>query len=360
MTTRITEIDELPPLERFVRDYAEAAGGAWEEVEPQVYDLLLPEDAPERDTGGVVRIAFDPEAIPDHPGAQLATLGAPLVDGMLADAMSRGSSAELFAIGLNLYPHALADRVASSFTLAPNLSLELRRARAMHFPQALFWFEASFVSDQKEQELLCVAIDLHYGRQVRQTDRLLTPGLLSESPVEHLPEVSHQGTQRGYLLARQRAARTVAALANARRRELETRVQKQAARMQRYYDQLRAELEEQTRRGPAQDPHKRTSRLDALAREEQLRLAELHAKGTVRVKLRLLSVLLVRQPKLLITAALAAKDRRSADFELVWDPLTESVEAPPCPGCGQPGYAFSMDRSGAATCPACPPGRRQR
>jgi len=360
MSGRISVVDELPPLERFVRDYAESAGGAWDEVEPQVYDLLLPQDAPHIDAGGVVRVTFDPEAIPDHPGAQLATLGAPLVDGMLADAMSRGSFAELFAIGLNLYPHKLADRVASSFTLGPNLSLDPRRARAMHFPQALFWFEASFVSDQKEQELLCVAIDLHYGRQVRHTDRLLAPGLLAQAPVEPLPEVSHQGARRGYLLARQRAAKTVAALANARRRELETRVQKQASRMQRYYDQLRAELEDQTRRGPAQDPDKRAARLNALAREEQLRLAELQSKAALRVKLRLIAVLLVRQPKLLITAALAAKDRRSANFELVWDPLTETVEAPPCPACGQPSYALSMDRTGTVTCPACPPSQRRR
>jgi len=172
-------------------------------------------------------------------------------------------------------------------------------------------------------------------------------------PVEPLPEVSHQGARRGYLLARQRAAKTVAALANARRRELETRVQKQASRMQRYYDQLRAELEDQTRRGPAQDPDKRAARLNALAREEQLRLAELQSKAALRVKLRLIAVLLVRQQKLLITAALAAKDRRSANFELVWDPLTETVEAPPCPSCGRPGYAFDVDRLGHVVCPAC-------
>ena len=30
------------PLETFVRDYVETAGGAWDEVEPQVYDVILP------------------------------------------------------------------------------------------------------------------------------------------------------------------------------------------------------------------------------------------------------------------------------------------------------------------------------
>ena len=29
-------------LEDLLRDYVESSGGAWDEVEPQVYDLLLP------------------------------------------------------------------------------------------------------------------------------------------------------------------------------------------------------------------------------------------------------------------------------------------------------------------------------
>ena len=56
-------------LEDFLRDYVETVGGAWDEVEPQVYDLLLPAET----AGGVVRVTFDPEALPEHPGAQLAS-----------------------------------------------------------------------------------------------------------------------------------------------------------------------------------------------------------------------------------------------------------------------------------------------
>src|SRR5881227_3729468 len=33
---------EPTPLETFVRDYVETAGGVWDEVEPEVYDILLP------------------------------------------------------------------------------------------------------------------------------------------------------------------------------------------------------------------------------------------------------------------------------------------------------------------------------
>src|SRR5438094_1063483 len=102
------------PLEVFVRDYVETTGGAWDEVEPQVYDVLLPAEAAEQplDVGGreILRIAFDPEALPEHPGAQLASFGTPLIDRLLADAVQRGRSAQFYLIGLNLAPHDLARR----------------------------------------------------------------------------------------------------------------------------------------------------------------------------------------------------------------------------------------------------------
>ena len=77
------------PLEQFLRDYAEATGGMWDEVEPQVYDLMLPFDDGQESVD-IVRVAFDPEAIPEHPGAQLASYGTPLIDRLLGDAVERG------------------------------------------------------------------------------------------------------------------------------------------------------------------------------------------------------------------------------------------------------------------------------
>src|SRR5665213_1853411 len=39
MVSRIEQ--DISPLEQFVRDYVEARNGVWDEVEPQVYDLLI-------------------------------------------------------------------------------------------------------------------------------------------------------------------------------------------------------------------------------------------------------------------------------------------------------------------------------
>src|SRR4051794_573674 len=337
------------PLEGFLRDYAEVVGGMWDEVEPQVYDLMLPAE------GEIVRIAFDPEAVPEHPGAQLASYGTPLVNRLLDDAVARGRHAELFLIGLNLAPQGLEGRVRRAVTLPGGLEPRLGRVRPLHFPQAVFWFEATFVSDQKEQDLLPVAIDLHHARQARHLERLLDRSHFAEEPWTPLPEAPHAALTTAYPIARDRVVRTVAALANTRSRELAERLERQVERMRRYYADLRAEVDEQARKagGRGEDPAKFTARREALEREEQLRIAELRQKSTLKVHLRLINLLVIHQPKLLLTAAVAGTGGPTDSLELVWDPLIDGLEAVPCPSCGHPTFAFELNRQKRLVCPSC-------
>jgi hypothetical protein len=377
-------VPTISPLESFVRDYVESIGGAWDIVEPDVYDLLIPQHAGSADWDvhgrDMLRIAFDAEALPENPGAQLASFGTPLLEHWLEDAMRRGRTAELYVIGLNLAPHDLAARVRRALTLAPGLELKIERIRALDFPQALFWFQATFVSDQKEQEIVPVAIDLHYLRQTRHLEQLLDSARLAERPAAQLAEARRVSVAAAYPIAQERVLRTFMGLANVRSRELDDRTERQASRMTQYYADLRGELAEQRTRSEnrhensATDNAKFEGRLEALRREERLRIAELRQKNTLHVRLRLLNVLIVRQPKLLVRSMLvesapaaasntpprrlgstshAAATRAPAPLDLVWDPLIETLEAPPCPLCGRPSYSFTTTRSATATCSDC-------
>ena len=360
------------PLEQFVRDYVEATGGVWDEIEPQVYDVMVPAGA---DRGAdeepaLLRLAFDPEALPEHPHSQLASFGTPLVDQLLQNALQRGRCVELYLLGLNLQPHQLASRLARAVTLVDTeanghrtpasagetLTLEIERVRPLLFPQIVFWFEATFVSDQKEQELLPLAVDLHYGRQVRHLDQLLDAARLSERLSPPLPEVPGLSRVAAYRLAREQIVRTVTALANTRARELAERLERQAGRVSKYYADLADELDEQRQRAAARgdEDAKFAGRRETLERERELRIAELRQKNALSVQLRLLNLLVIRQPKLLVRAAAVAASGASVPLELVFDPLTETVEAPPCPSCGRPTFALQRRRA-TLGCAACVP-----
>lgn len=58
------------PLETFLRDFVDQCGGVWDEIEPQVYDVLLPSEAAsgELDSGDreILRITYALIRIVDH------------------------------------------------------------------------------------------------------------------------------------------------------------------------------------------------------------------------------------------------------------------------------------------------------
>lgn len=342
----------VSPLETFVRDYVEARDGVWDEIEPQVYDLLMGSE--------MLQVAFDPEALPEHPAAQLASLGSPLFDQLLSDAARRWNSARLYRIGLNLYPHGLEARARRAISLPPETTMTINRVRAMGFPQAVFWFKATFSGDQKEEEILPLGMDLHYIREVRHLDSLLAYDRLSDSPEAYLPEASHSSLPAGYRAARGHVARTVAPLANLRRREWAGRMQKQIARMSAYYAQLRLEADAQAARTTDDAGQSRAaSRREAIDREAALRISELRQKSAIQVHVALASVMVIMQPKLLIASTITSKGQNSARLDVVWDPLSETIEAVRCPTCGQPTFAFKMSRTGL-TCENCSHGRVSR
>lgn len=349
VVNRISQ-SSFSPIEQFLRDYVVARGGAWDEIEPQVYDVLLDSD--------LLQLAFDPEALPEHPQAQLAALGSPLVDRLLSDAGSRWNSATCYRNGVHLAPFNLDARLVRAIALPDGAALRLERKRAMHFPLAVFWFRATFTSDQKEDVVLPIGIDLHELREVRQLDGVLAFDRLSPDPDQALPEAPHRGSAAGYRTALAHAVRSVSPLANARRREWAGSVEKQIARMRGYYARLR----EETAVSPAgriTDPAAAEARLrdrrQSIDREEQLRIAELQRKADLRVEVKLIALLTVYQPKLLLRASVVPKSGQPLPIELVWDPQSDSIDAATCPACLQPTFQLRIGRKGLH-CPQCSAG----
>ena len=372
---------QLNPLETFLQDYADQVGGLWDLVEPQVYDLLLPEvRAPDRDGAAgpavpgdhAVRVALDPEALADHPGCQFLAFGTPLLETVLADAQRLGRHARASVVGLNTRPRDLQPHLGRTLDLPRDAILTIQDVRPQTVPIAVFWFTATFVSDEKEQQTSAVAIDLHQGRQVRHLDRLLDQAHLYEGVPEDLPRAPCMDLREAYQKARERVVRTLGAAANTKRRALEARRLRQEARMEHYYRDLRAENEQRISRALRrnQDPARGLARRVAIDREEKLRLAELRKTSALRIHLRLTNLLQVLQPKVAIEARLSLRPKarpqrivpgqaapapgRSAPVQLLWDPLVESLEAPACPRCARPTFALRLDaRADAWSCPEC-------
>ena len=346
------------PLEGFLQDHVEAVGGLWEEIEPQVYDVLWP------DEDESVRMTLDPDALPEHPSAGLLAFGNPILDQLLEGARARGRVALAYLADVHLTPHALERRVRPDLALPEGAVLQVEAVRPLYVTHTLFWFEATFLSDEKEQALYSAAVDSYYGRTVRHLGPLLEGERLSEARPWPYPDAPALGLSISYLKAREQVMRTMTAEANNRKGEMKGRLVLQTERMVRYFTDLKEELEERLEKTVArgEDGESLRLRLEGLGREEALRLEEMGRKTMLRVHLKLINLLHLKIPWLFLTTHLMAAKGKGAranapalevPLNLTWDPLLEKTNALDCPGCGHPTYTLVWTRRRELGCPAC-------
>ncbi len=344
-------------LERFVLEYVEAAGGVWDEAEPQVYEVMLPPElgpALELPAGDVHRFAFDPEALLDYPSAQLMMFGNPSLERIFEDAQGRGRAARVYLPAGNIAPHDLRSRVARSLELGPGIELSLGPSRVYHLEACLFWFEATFISDEREQDIVSVGIERFHGRPVRHLEQTLRQHRVAPEPALPYPDAVGLSMPATYALAREEALRPLQVAAHARLTELQAGYGRQAERISAYFADLRTELARRVDRavGRGEDRERFESQSRALTLEEQARLRELRQKLALRVQVRLLNLLHVVQPKLMLQLRLERAKQPPQSLTAVWDPLAQALEAVPCPTCGRP--TLSLVSRGTLGCPACP------
>jgi hypothetical protein len=340
-------------LEQFLREYVDVAGGLWDEPESQVYDVLWPDaEAPQR-------LTVDPEALAEHPEAQLLAYGLPLLDDLLAQAQARSPAALAYLDDLYLNPHALAQQIQRDLTWPEGLAAQLSPARPRYVTHTLFWFEATYQSDDTTQAIYSAAVDRSYGRLVRHLEPLLDSPRLEEQRRWPYPDAAAIPLEQAYLLARERVLRSVSTAANNLQRDWEDRQSRQIARVDRYFADMRAELQERIQKAAARGEATEDLRQrgTAIEREAALRIAELRRAPGVRVRVGLTNLLHLKIPRLFLEARLIATGKRRTvalpPLTVTWDPLVEKTDALSCPACRRPTYHLILTRRGDLGCPAC-------
>ncbi|MBI5030127.1 MAG: hypothetical protein HZB51_06335 [Chloroflexi bacterium] len=346
------------PLEQFLIEYVDAVGGLADEIEPQVYDVLMPDAATPQ------RIAFDPDALPEHPSAQLLTFGSALLDELLARAQQRGQIGLAFLDDAHLQPHALAQRITRDLVLPEAITLRIENIRPLYVTHSVFWFEVTYLGEEKEQALFPLAIDRYYVRPVRYLNELLNGERLNDTRRWSFADAKALPPDQAYVAAREGIVRTVRAEINTRQHQTQTHLAEQTARMKKYYADLRAELDERIKKANARGDETESLRLrqDALNREEQLRLDDLGRKAKIRVQIKLVNLLHIKIPRLFIRTHVAAKPRsvpviRPGSLTLTWDPFTEKTDALACPNCQRPTFELQVNHFGVLHCAECNPGK---
>jgi hypothetical protein len=338
-------------VEAFTVVAIEQAGGVVERGADGLHTVLWPEPG-SRDVT-VRQLAFDPELLDEVPDAELVSFASPTLERLLRDTTASGRVARAFL-----------DTVAS-----PSRSMTDQLRRAYHFlesawtpqggrpwwvPIGVFLFRVRYLSDEREEDLLELSVNLTDSRLLRRLqDALDRHGLLTD-PVEAWPMMAERPAAEAYAVARREIEQRLSAPLGLRRRELEARLTRESGRAQAYYAELIRELETRRAELPPDSPEQAAlgSKRLAIERERGGRLGELEAKYRLSAELSLLSVLRLYLPRIVFAGTLADK-RREAPLALTWDPVERTGEPARCGRCDGLTYELGLHRGGGIACPRC-------
>ena len=334
-------------LEAFVEAYAQTLGGLAERDAEGDLQLLDPV------SGKLRLLVFEPEGLTERPEAELVAPGSAALEEFLTHARSRG---RLSTVCLEVpgVPDRLAQASVIQTLRVPDAAIRVEQLRWVAAAYAVFQFRAAFISDVREEALLEVVVDRSTGRLIRRWDELQAAGRLSEGLPRDpfLPGLSVRAT---YEMARAEVRRNLASQATQRQRNLRDWKQREALRLTRYHGELDKELARRAQK-ERHDARRQAllTRLDANRLEAQRAVQDLETRYALSVELECASLLLIWVRKALVTCQVDNPKRSwQAQVDIMWNLASRAAEPADCPGCGQPGFEFGLQREGLV-CPRCP------
>lgn len=353
-------VSEQFDLASFVLGYLEHAGGVVAPPAYGVHEALLPDDlAGQLQVDSYVRLAFDAAVEAD---ALRLSVNHRLVEAMAEQAAQQPGHAQVAINHVRLEKPGLFDLAAKTFSFA---NARLSAARNAVEQSALhhylrFNFKATFLSDEKQEQIVSVVMNVQAGHAVRDPEhlaRLVTSE--TETAFDHLPvarprwpdagEALDPATWQALLLRAQAAAE---AALQERLATLQARNQRflelDQARLEDYYGSLERDLRRRLERPDTEQRERRSaveSKITALHAERSAKLADIHARYTLRVELELINTLLTIQPKLALPVEISNR-RATITRRAVWDPLLRWLEPLVCDVCGEPGEGLHLCTGG--------------
>lgn len=350
----------MNPIEALTLAYIHSVQGDYEQIEPQVYDLMLPEPMRRQlqlpAVEEICRVTFDAEALADYSEAQLLAFGHPTLDQIFAMAHQQGCVGQIYLTGFNLQPHQLSQKIKQQLSIPKEWTIEFGESRPFHFTSWFYWFQATFVSDEKVQYLFEVGIDQYYGRVTRHLQDLLQQAqIVEEAPVPYPDVPGGIALPDGYLLAKGEASEKLRLIMRGYTEKLTIHLLQETDRIRKYFEGMQEELGE--RRKKVEKESKEAIGIEqqqqSLELEKEMRILDLQKKMTLKVHFKLEQLLFVKLPKILTPARLLPKRGNPSEIAIVWNPHTQAVEPISCPSCHRPTLQLFEGPKSAIQCLQC-------
>jgi hypothetical protein len=348
-------------LTRFVLGFLEQEGSVVAPPAFGIYEVLMSEDlAADLGTDDFLRLNFSADNPPAAEDVVRLSVNHPLVETIAVQVTLQPANATVYVNSVRLEKRGLLDLARKQFSF-PNARIDglpdRQEARELHH-YLLMNFKAAIVSEEKQEELATVMMDLQAGHAVDDPDLLHQLEIYEPRPsFESLPVAQPRWIDAGQALSPETLQAILPRAESALRYKLADRLASLSARIQHnleldlarieeYYDDLANDLR---RRRARQTEAERSQNLDdklaVLEAERRAKAEDVRGRYSLRVDLELVNVLLIVQPKVTLPVSIGNRTT-TIERTVVWDPLMHQLEPLVCDACGQPGEGLTLCAGG--------------
>jgi len=360
-------------LPRFVVEFLEQNESLVEPPAFGVYEALLPDKlAADLHLEPYQRLTFAaaqtdaPKQMQDEAVVQLS-YNHPVVEEIAQRLLQEPVNARVFINHVRLDKQGLLDLALKQYKF-PNARLSPKagatQGRALHH-YLRFNFKVTLTSDEKQEFMVFIMMDVQRGHVVRDADLLARLELyettsafetLGAAPLQWRDAddpLAHDALSALFTRAEVAVQEDIADTLTGLQTRTERHLQLDRARIEGYYDDLERDMEKRLKRRTSTSANESAEqrqasakeKLAALHAERQTKLAHLVARHQVRVELELINLLLIVQPKVRLPVIIGNRSARITR-PAVWDPLMHRMELFNCDVCGQPGENLHLCTGG--------------
>lgn len=355
-----TDVD----LKDFSKRAIEALGGVFEEPSANRLDALLPEDAAPslRERNPLKLLFFAQDGVRGAhggPDEELFVVGSPLLDALTGPFFKKGGLAKAYVNSLGTDGGDLDQKFSKKFRLNGARSVLACRSRE-ETADALFHFKIAFLTDDRTERLIRVAVNLATGLENEGLLKTWDHLFLDPAPSHALPPFPLPDLRKPYERALESARRRVEPDVDGIRAFQKKLLKRDLARIDDYYGDLFEELERKKNRAQGQNGRDQVQDLIFQRIEQRKRsLAADHAekrrdsrvKHRIEVHVEPVNLLVVHRSWTRAVFRLKTH-REELERPFFWDPVLKDFADAACEICGSLSTCFSV-RDRRLACPKC-------
>lgn len=346
-------------VQQFITQCIEKAGGVVETRAPNLLDVLLPPPLEAIGRGkSLLSLAVDTEALSVEPESELATIGSPLMDALIAFASARGTTAIGHILPRRLRKKGLREEIERALVFS-NCRVRYDASepdlRCTYYLQ--FNFRVTFLSEERRERIIAIPVNLWSNQPNLPLAEGLATLAVGEEKSMALLDTSRVSPEAAYETACRALRQQVSQEIAQHEARIKRRFVVEFSRISDYYKQVTQELQRrQEREEDEKRRHSLAQKVLAAQSERERKLRELGETYRLRLRAQLTSARLLSQPKT-FTRVFLDRGQMTRTLSLAYDSVLERLEPPICEACRCETARVHVSSSTQVLCAPCAEGR---